>query len=259
MIVTSSKLSFSIGDCHIPQIVLFYWWWPPLPNPHILLLIIVSSRSFFLLVVIASSKLSFSIDDHRLRLIVSLKCWSTPPFNHYLLPIIFMLLIALLCYWSSSCSSYIIVLLFLFAYCLVLVIFFFLILKPPHFPPSSLSQGSMVCCNLVEHGPWITITLALIIFWTFDVNLRLTPLNLTMWAIKPVAKYMDFIPHLSYCSCKPSCVNNNFNTFFFSLSWIFLSTIMNELAIPLAFFYFFSFHLCFLDYFYCLLGVGMVK
>jgi hypothetical protein len=81
------------------------------------------------------------------------------------LPIVFVLLIIIFIYFSSSSCSYF----------MCVVSLFFLIPIPP-FPMSSLSNGFVVCYNLIATQALDfcqTIALALIIFWTYNVNPRL--------------------------------------------------------------------------------------
>jgi hypothetical protein len=77
MIVTSFKLSFSIGDGYILQIVLFYWWLSHTPNCPILLVMATSSQS------------SYSIIDHCFLSIVFFCWWLLPRLDYpFLLMII---------------------------------------------------------------------------------------------------------------------------------------------------------------------------
>lgn len=140
--------------------------------------------------------------------------------NYCLLFIIFMLLIIILCWRSLSCSC-IIILLFFYVCCLD----FFSNLETP----SSLSHGLVVFCYLVGTQPldlYQAITLALLVFWTFNINPRLTPLNLTSFitiAFQALLKFVLawFYTNLCVVFSTTICESTICLTFFYSLSKVF--------------------------------------
>jgi len=142
-----------------------------------------------------------------------------------------MLLIIILCCWSLSCSC-IIVLLFFYVCCLD----FLSNLKTP----SSLFHGLVVYCYLVATQPfdfYQAITLALLVFWTFNINPRFTPLNLRRWVLKRMAKNLWNLSLDSFITIGFQALLKKILAWFYTNLWVVLSTTICESTICLTFFY----------------------
>lgn len=153
------------------------------------------------------------------------------PLNYCLFFIIFMLLIIILCSWSLSCSC-IIVLLFFYVCCLD----FLSNLESP----SSFSHGLVVYCYLVATQPvnfYQTIALSLLVFWTFNINPRLTPLNLKRWILKHMENFIWNLSFTSFITITFQALLKFVLAWFYSNLWIVLSTTICESTICLTFFY----------------------